>query len=55
MTIEVLEVRLESNRKWLAELIGKLDKNLIEEIEFFGPLGPAFPSVLPIELKGIAV
>lgn len=55
MTIEVLEVRLESNRKWLAEMVGKLDKDLIERIELLGPLGPAFPRALPIELKGIAV
>ena len=59
MTLAVLEVRLESDRKWLAKMIakmiGKLDEDLIERIELLGPLGPAFPRALPIELKGIAV
>lgn len=55
MTIKVLEVILESNRKGFAEFIGKLDEELIERIELLGPLGPELPRSLPIELKGIAV
>ena len=54
MTLAVLEVRLESDRKWLAEIIGKLNEDIIERIELLGPLGPGFPRALPIELKGIA-
>lgn len=52
---EILSGIRESNEKWLARLIGKLDEELIERIELLGPLGPVFPRALPIELKGIAV